>query len=163
MIEVLHARWTGLARRERLMVVWAATLVAAALVYLLLIEPAWLTRSKLRTELPLLREQVAELHLLIQEVKLLKSRGAAAYTVDSAKAAIEQSLAQRNLGSARIAVLDERRIAVSAKAVSVAQWLEWIEEAARESRLRIAAVNFGTTAMRGIVDADTTFEVAKRP
>jgi len=85
--------------------------------------------------------------------------------VESAAAgrvALEQSLTRANLGGARIAVLDERRLAVSAKAVPVTQWLAWAEEAARESRLRIAAVRISRTSIRAVVDAETTFEVAAR-
>jgi type II secretory pathway component PulM len=80
----------------------------------------------------------------------------------TAKTALEQSLARANLGGARVAMLDERRVAVSAKTVPVTQWLAWAEEAARESRLRIAAVRISRTSVRAVVDAEATFEIAAR-
>jgi hypothetical protein len=46
--------------------------------------------------------------------------------------------------------------------VPVAQWLAWAEEAARESRLRIATVRLSRGPVRAIVDAETVFEIAGR-
>jgi len=51
---------------------------------------------------------------------------------------------------------------VSATGVPVTQWLAWTEESARESRLRITAVRISRTAVRAVVDAEATFEVAPR-
>jgi hypothetical protein len=62
----------------------------------------------------------------------------------------------------RVAVLDERRLTATASGVPVTQWLAWTEEAARESRLRIAAVRISRTPVRAVVDAEATFEIAAR-
>lgn len=163
MMDALRARWTALAQRERLMVVGGAVVVAAALLFLVAVEPAWKARARSGAELPRLREQAAELQALLQEVKLLRGRGTASYTPEAAKEALAQSLAQANFASARVATLDERRVAVTAKAVPVAPWLVWVEQAARESRLRVAAAQITATATRGMVDFEMTFEIARRP
>ena len=113
-------------------------------------------------ELPRLRAQVAEVNSLAQEARQLTSRGIAVESAAAAKTALEQSLARANLGGVRVAVLDERRVAVSAGTVPVTQWLTWAEEAARESRLRIAAVRISRTSARAVVDAEATFEIAAR-
>lgn len=162
MIARLRAWWLGLARRERAMTAAAGSFVLLALLYLIAIEPAWKARERLGTELPRLRVQVAEVNSLAQEAKQLTSRGVAVDSTAAAKIALEQSLARANLGGARVAVLDERRVAVSAKAVPVTQWLSWAEEAARESRLRIAAVQISRTSVRAVVDAEATFEISAR-
>jgi type II secretory pathway component PulM len=86
----------------------------------------------------------------------------AAESASAARVALEQGLAQSNLGGVRVAVLDERRVTVSANGVPVTQWLAWTEAAARESRLRIAAMRISRTAVRAVVDAEATFEVAPR-
>lgn len=162
MIARLRAWWLGLARRERAMTAAAGSFVLLALLYLIAIEPAWKARERLGTELPRLRVQVAEVNSLAQEAKQLTSRGVAVDSTAAAKIALEQSLARANLGGVRVAVLDERRVAVSAKAVPVTQWLSWAEEAARESRLRIAVVQISRTSVRAVVDAEATFEIAAR-
>jgi general secretion pathway protein M len=162
MIARLRTWWLGLARRERTMTAAAASFVLLALLYLVAVEPAWKARERLGAELPRLRAQVAEVNSLAQEARGLTSRGVAVESAATGKTALEQSLARANLGGVRVAVLDERRVAVSAKAVPVTQWLAWTEEAARESRLRIAAVRISRTAVRAVVDAEATFEIAAR-
>ena len=162
MIARLRAWWLGLARRERAMTAAAGSFVLLALLYLIAIEPAWKARERLGAELPRLRAQAAEVNSLAQEARQLTSRGAAVESAATAKTALEQSLARANLGGARVAMLDERRVAVSAKTVPVTQWLAWAEEAARESRLRIAAIRISRTSVRAVVDAEATFEIAAR-
>lgn len=162
MIGRLRAWWLGLARRERVMTSAAASVVLLALLYLIAIEPAWKARVRLGTELPRLRAQVAEVSALALEAKQLASRGVAVDSAAAAKVALEQSLARANLASVRVAVLDERRVTVTAGAVPVTQWLAWAEEAARESRLRVAVIRISRTAVRAVVDAEATFEIAAR-
>lgn len=162
MIAGLRAWWLGLARRERVMTAAAGSLALLALIYLAAIEPAWKMRERLGAELPRLRAQAAEIEALAQEAKQLTSRGVAVESAGAARTALEQALAQANLGGVRVAVLDDRRISVSANGVPVTQWLAWAEEAARESRLRIAAVRISRTPIRAVVDAEITFEIASR-
>jgi len=162
-VSALRAWWLGLARRERAMVAAAAALAAGAFLYLVALEPAWKARARLEVELPRLRAQAAEVDALAREAAQLKSRGVAGESAGAAKGALERSLAAANLGAARIAALDERRVVVSAKAVPAARWLAWLEEAARESRLRVALLRIAQTEARGVVDAEVTLEIAARP
>jgi general secretion pathway protein M len=160
MIARLRVWWLGLARRERVMTAGAAAFILLALLFLVAIEPAWKARVRLATELPRLRAQSAEVDALALEANGLKSRVVAAESIDAARAAIEKSLAQASLGDVRVAVLDDRRLSVNAGGVSVSQWLTWAEEAARESRLRIAAARVSRGAARAVVDAEAVFEIA---
>jgi general secretion pathway protein M len=161
-IAAWRAWWLGLARRERAMVAGAASLALGVLLYLVAIEPAWKARARLAEELPRLREQAAEVDALGREAKQLTSRGIAADSADAAKIALERSLAGANLGVARVAAIDERHVTVNVKGAAATRWLAWLEETARESRLRIALVQISQTAARGVVDADVTFETAAR-
>jgi general secretion pathway protein M len=140
----------------------AGSFALLALLYLVTLEPAWKARARLDAELPRLRAQVAEIDALAQEAKQLASRGVAVESASAAKVALEQALARANLGTVQVSVLDERRLAVTAKGVPVSSWLAWAEEAARESRLRVAAARISRTAVRAVVDAEATFEVAPR-
>lgn len=153
--------WQGLSRRERAITAIGAALVSLALLYLVAFEPAWKARARLATELPRLRAQAAEVDALAQEAGRLKGAGVAAQSPAAAKAALEQAAARGNLGAVRIAVMDERRVSVSAKGVPAAQWLAWLEQGARESRLRIAQVRMARTPTRALVDGEATFEVVR--
>jgi general secretion pathway protein M len=159
-IDRLRAWWLGLAHRERVLTAAAGAFVVLALLFLIAIEPAWKARVRLAAELPRLRAQAAEVDALALEARGLKSRVVAAESVGAARSALEKSLAQAALGDVRVAVLDDRRLAVNVGGVSVSQWLAWAEEAARESRLRIAAARLSRGAARAVVDAEAVFEIA---
>jgi general secretion pathway protein M len=163
MIGRLHAWWIGLARRERAMTAAATAFAVLALLYLVAIEPAWKARQRLAAELPRLRAQAAEVQALAQEAAQLKGRGVAVESADAARTALEQSVARAGLPATRVAVIDERRIAVSSAGVSVSQWLAWTQDAARDSRLRIATARIVRGPARAVVDAEAVFEIARRP
>lgn len=155
---MMRAWWQGLARRERMLVAAAAVIVLAALVYLLAVEPAWKARARLAVELPRLRAQAAEVEALALEARQLAKRGAAPASAGAAKTALEQSLAAARFRDARVIALDERRLTVNVQAAAVAPWLAWLDQAARESRLRIARVQVLLAAAPGLVDSEVTFE-----
>ena len=157
----MRAWWQGLSRRERAMSAAGGALVLVALLYLLAIEPAWRSRARLGAELPKLRAQLAEVDALAQEAGRLKGAGVGAESAAAARTALEQSAARGNLGAVRIAVIDERRVSASAKGVPAWQWLAWLEQTARESRLRIAQVKISRTPTRAVVDAEATFEITR--
>lgn len=152
--------WQGLARRERALVAGAAALGLAALLYVVAVEPAWRTRARLAAELPLLRAQAAEVDALALEARVLSRRGTAAVSAAALKPALEQSLAAAQIRDARVTVQDERRILVGVQAAPATPWLAWLEQAGRESRLRIARVQISRTPARGVVDSEVTFERA---
>lgn len=161
MIGALRSWWQGLARRERWLVAAGCALALGGLVYVMAVEPAWKARARLATQLPLLRAQALEISALLGEARELRGRGAAAESAGAAHSAMERSLAAAGLGVARIVALDERRIAVSVKGAHVGKWLGWLEQTARESRMRVSVVQVARTAARGIVDAEATFELAR--
>lgn len=157
----MRAWWQGLSRRERMITALGAALSALALTYLLAIEPAWKARARLGTELPKLRAQATDMDALAQEAGRLKGAGVGIQSAAAAKTALEQSAARGNLGTVRIAVLDERRLSANGKGVPAWQWLAWLEQTARESRLRISHVKISRTPTRAVVDAEATFEITR--
>ena len=157
----MRAWWQGLSRRERIITAAGAALVAAVLLYLIAIEPAWKARARLAAELPKLRAQAAEMDALAQEAGRLKGAGVGAESAAAAKTALEQSAARGNLGAVRIALLDEQRLSANAKSVPAWQWLAWLEQTARESRLRIAHAKVSRTPTRAVVDGEATFEITR--
>jgi general secretion pathway protein M len=161
-IAALRGWWLGLARRERVLAAAGAAFAALALLFLVAIEPAWKARARLGEELPRLRAQAAEIDALAQEARSLKGRSVAVESAGAARTALEQSLARAGLDGTRVAVLDERRLGVTAAGVPVSQWLAWAEEAARESRLRIASARIARGPARAVVDAEAVFEIAGR-
>jgi general secretion pathway protein M len=148
-------------RRERSMVGSAAGVVAAALVFALLVEPAWTTRARLATGLPQLQEQLAELEALREEARVLRQQGLGRDTAGSVRTDAERSLARAGL-VATLRSDGERSVTVSAPSVQAQAWFAWMEAFAREARLRISHASVARAAAPGMVQAEVAFEVPGR-
>lgn len=151
----LREWWTGLARRERIATALAATLVIAAALYLLAIEPAWRSRARLGAELPRLRAQAAEMDALALEAKKLGARAAPADSPAQAKAALVRLAAEKNLASATVQDGENQRLVVALRKADAASTLALLRDASGELPLRISAARISRAAP-GVVDADVT-------
>jgi type II secretory pathway component PulM len=156
-----HRWWTGLARRERAMVLLAASAVLAGLIYILGVEPAWKTRARLVTELPRLQADLVQLESLHTEAQRLAGRGRAVESAQSLQTAAEQSLVRVNL-VASVELLDATTVSVRAEAVSASVWFGWLEAFTRESRALIHAASAERAASTGRINASVSFTVDAR-
>ena len=146
----LRSWWSGLARRERFMILAAVSVIAAALLYVAAVEPAWRERARLRRDLPQLQEQAAQVDALRAEALALGAGGGATGVAD--RAAAEQSLARAGFsGTVRG---DGARLEVSVRGAAAQAWFAWLDSYVRESRLRVVRVRVNRTAGSGMVDAD---------
>ena len=157
---VLREWWLGLGRGERVGALAVAWVVALALMYLAAIAPAWKTHLRLQAELPVLRAQVVEISALSQEARQLAGRGVATVSAAAARAGVERSLVRAGLVGARVTLIDERRIGVSAQGIPAAHWLAWADEASRESRLRIVTMRMSRAASSAAIDVEALLELA---
>jgi general secretion pathway protein M len=155
-IAALRSYWLGLSRRERTLSGAGIGIVLCAAAFLVAVEPAWETRARLRTELPELREQTAELTALAQEAERLREHLEARPRAAELKDAIGQSLSRAGLDSASIAVGGEAQWTVRAQAVPAGQWLGWLEQVARELRLRVGSARIARSDGVGLVDVEAT-------
>ena len=147
--------WTGLSRRERIATALALTLVAAAALYLIGIEPAWRARVRLTAELPRLRTQAAEMDALSQEAKKLGVRAAPADSPAQARAALVKLAAEKNLASATVQEGENQRLVVAVRKADATSTLALLRDASSELPLRISAARISRAAP-GVVDADVT-------
>lgn len=157
----LRSWWLGLARRERKMVSATAALVAVALLYAVAIEPAWVVRARLARELPRLQEQLAELEGLREEARLLRQQGFGADTGGPLQASAQRSLARAGL-AAELRAEGEHSFLVRAASVQAPAWFAWLEEFARETRVRIVRARLARTGPPGVVEAEVYFELPGR-
>jgi general secretion pathway protein M len=151
----LREWWTALARRERIAVAVAATLIIAALLYLLGIEPAWRARTRLGADLPRLRAEVAEMDALAIEAKKLRTRARTVESPSEAKAALTKLLAEKNLPSTALQQGDDQRLVISVRRVDATTCLSWLKDASTQLPLRISSARI-TRSAPGLVDADVT-------
>ncbi len=151
--------WTGLARRERLAVAIAAALVAGAALYLVGIEPAWRTRTRLTAELPRLRSQAADMQALALEASKLRGRAPSLDTPAQARPALARLAAEKNLPAPTVQDAGEQRIVVALRRADAAGAIAWLKDASTELPLRISAARVAR-AGPGLVDVDVTLTQA---
>ena len=97
-MDALVQFWSERAPREKAWLLAGAAIVLAAIVYLVLIEPAATGIARLERGLPATRAQAAKLDALLAEVKNLRARPqVASLSPQETRAAVEKSLAAAGL------------------------------------------------------------------
>jgi len=160
-VESLRNWWTGLGRRERIMVLVAAGVVMLGLLYSVGIEPAWTTRARLAGELPRLQADLIQLQALREEAQRLGGRESAGQSVESLRTAIEQSVLRANLVAA-VRAEDGRMISVRANDVPAYAWFTWLEAFTRETRTVVTAGAARRAESPGRINASVSFRADAR-
>jgi len=143
-------------RRERIMLGCGAALLALALVYMLLIDPALAGRAQLRKNLPGLHQQVAELQALASEAAGLSGKTAAPVMAIS-KESIETSLARSGLAAQSVVVTGDF-IKVQLAAASFAGIVNWLGETQANSRVAVSDAAITALSEPGSVNATLTLQ-----
>lgn len=164
MIAALRGFLLERAPRERLILAVGAGLLALALAYLLLIEPAWQGIGRLERALPQQRAKAAELDALLNEVRSLKSRPqVATVSATEARGALEASLKRAGLKAARVVPLSDGDIQLTFANVPYGTWAAWLANSERELGARAMAVSVtAKDAPAGNVDAELALRLARR-
>ncbi len=139
MLERFLQQWAALAPRDRRVILLGTAGLVVIFGYFVLFEPAWKGRQQLQAELPVLRSQLASLEGMAAEARRLSAGAAASTGADSlaqARVVLEQSLQSAGIKDAQVQIVGEM-IEVRFKSMPYAQWLDWLAEASRQSRLRV--------------------------
>jgi general secretion pathway protein M len=138
--------------------------VLIAVLYLMLIEPAWTGISRLERSLPQQRSLAAELDALLGEVRGLKSQPQVATVSPSeVSGAIETSLTRAGMKAARIVPLADGDIQLTFANVPYGTWAAWLAGIERELGARTTSVVItGKDATRGNVDAELALRLARK-
>lgn len=162
MIEQFLQRWRLLSGRERRLLVTTLAVALTAVVFLVLIEPAWQGRESAQARLPGLREQVAQADLMAVEARRLNAAAAAAPrpSLQSVRLRLEQSLEAAGLRSSLQQIqATETLIDLRFRGVTFGAWIGWLEAALRETRLRVADLSVTRDADPGLVSVRMVLEL----
>lgn len=161
-IETLMQRWQLLAARERRLVIGAAAVLAVLAAWLSLVEPAWQGRAALRSELPTLRAQLAQVGELAEEARRLSSVSAGSDSPQAQKTQLERSIDSAGLSSSLVQLsLNGTLFELRFDRVPHAAWLSWVDTTTREMRLRVAAVSVTREAEHGLVSVRLALETPR--
>jgi len=148
------AFWGERTEQERRFLAVGGIVVALGLVYGLLVDPALTGRDQLRKELPLLRQEAAELQALASQVAQLSAQPpapSAPLSRDALNAALtKEGLTPQNL------VMTGEYIKLEFKGVPFAALVTWLDAARRENRVVVQEGTVSAQSAAGTVDAALT-------
>lgn len=157
--------WAVRDARERAMLAVAALVVTFGLAYALLIDPALAGRDRLNKNLPVLRQQVAQLQALSKEAAALSVKSASPLAGKSAppsiamsKETIEAALARNGLKPQSV-MLTGDFAKVQLPAASFAGTLNWLDEMQKSALLSVVDANIVALAQPDMVNATFTLRL----
>jgi general secretion pathway protein M len=131
--------WAARNAREQAMLAVAALVVAFALAYAVLIDPALTGRERLNKSLPVLRQQVAQMRTLSDQAAALSAKPVVP-PMPMTRDSIESALARNGL-KAQSVMLSGDFAKVQLGAVSFANTLYWLDDMQKTSRLSATDAN----------------------
>ena len=146
--------WAARNARERAMLAAATVVVALGLIYATMINPALAGRERLNNDLPVLRQQVAELQALSKEVSALSGKTAPSIAAIT-REGIEASLARKGLKPQSV-LLTGDLAKVQLPAVSFTATLDWLDDMQKTALLSVVDANIVALAQADSVDATLT-------
>jgi general secretion pathway protein M len=146
--------WAVRDARERAMLAVAALVVTVGLAYALLIDPALSGRDQLNKNLPVLRQQVAQMQALSKEAAALSGKSASPLIAMS-KENIEAALARNGLKPQSV-MLTGDFAKVQLAAVSFAGTLNWLDDMQKTALLSVVDANIVVLAQPDMVNATFT-------
>jgi len=146
--------WAVRDARERAMLAVAALVVTIGLAYSLLINPAFSGRDRLNKNLPMLRQQVAQMQALSREAAALSGKPAAPLMAVS-KQNIEAALARNGLKPQSV-MLTGDFTKVQLAAVSFSGTLNWLDEMQKSALLSVVDANIVALAQPDMINATFT-------
>lgn len=162
MMERLIAAWRAMSPRERRMVGLTGAVLIVAAGFLLLIEPAWRARALLGRDLPVMREQLAQMIALQDELRQLGADSPArpaGGSPASRVAQLEQTLRAAGLSeSVRKLEANGELIELRFAAAPHERWFAWLGGALGETRLRIIDLSMAREGSPGQISARVVLE-----
>lgn len=157
-LEGFIKRWQSLNLRERRLVGGGALVVALAILYFVMFEPAWIGRERLRQELPQLREQVAKMESLSLEAKSLANIRTTTKAQAVVRAELQRSLTAAGLANQSSVDAGSDIMKVKFDQVTMESVLNWLYGATRDVKVRVVDVKVVKDVDPGRVTATVSLE-----
>lgn len=146
--------WQARSDQERRLLRIGGLVGGAALFYALLIAPAVDGRAQLQKDLPLLRQEAAEIEALALQAGALAQQ-APAPAPPMSKDSLTAALAARGLSAASIGMTGEYA-KLQLKGVPFATLVAWLDAMRREARIAVQDASIAALPTAGLVDASIT-------
>ena len=146
--------WAQRDARERRLLLAAAALASLGLYIALLIYPALSGREQLNKNLPVLRQQIAQLQALSREAATLSERTVAP-AIAMSRETIEAGLVRKGLKPQSVAVMGDIT-KVQLDTVSFSATLNWLDEMQKTALLSVTEANIVAQTQPDMINASFT-------
>lgn len=146
--------WAARDARERAMLAVAALVVTFGLYYAFLIDPALAGRARLNKDLPVLRQQAAQMQAMAKKAAALSGKPAAPQMAFS-RENIEMALVRNGLKPQSV-MLTGDFAKVQLASASFSGTLNWLDDMQRNALLSVNDANIVALAQPDMVDATFT-------
>lgn len=153
------AYWQQRDMRERRLLMLTSLVVLAAIVYSALIEPALSGRAGLQKQIPLLRQQVAEMAVLSKQSAQLNTAMAESIPAIT-REAVESSLVRWAVKPQALAV-SEDTVRLQLPAIAYSGLMEWLLEMQKTARLTVEDARVTALPEPGMVSVTLTLRQQK--
>jgi type II secretory pathway component PulM len=153
------AFWRERSGRERAVLMVAAALTLAAVLYAFLWEPGLAARRSLSATLPRLRAQLEDMRWQRQEIVALRKESSAATQRGDLALVLRGSAAQTPFAGAveRIDALPNGSVRMQAARVPFDAWLAWTESLQRQLGVRVESCRISALDQPGMVRLEASF------
>lgn len=152
--------WAAHNRRERILILVAGAVVVFGLLYLLLIDPPIQGRARLHKNLPVLRQQAAQLQMLAKQAAALPQAATAPDAAAVSKERIE-ALLQKNGLQAQSVAWSNGFARLQFTQVRFSALLDALQALQQATRLTVIEASVTATPDTGIVNASLTLRAQK--
>ncbi|MEC5215130.1 general secretion pathway protein M [Actimicrobium sp. GrIS 1.19] len=153
------AFWNDRSVKERKQLLVIGTIIALALTFLLFIDPALSGRTQLRKNLPVLRQNAADMQQLTREVATMLASVPPPPPVLT-KESVEAGLSARGLKSQSVVVTDEV-VRIQLPVASFAALVDWLDEMQKTARLSVMDASITALPASDSVSATLTLRQQK--
>lgn len=151
--------WSARNERERKQILLAAAVAVLGLVYMLLIEPAYLGRAQLKKSMPELRLQAAQMQALSNEARALANVSVPPVP-DMTQEIVAAALTRNGLQSQNIAVTGGLA-KVQLSSVSFGAIVSWLDDLQKTARVSVLDANIVALEEADSVNATITLRQQK--
>ena len=148
--------WEQRDAREQKMLSLAAVVIVLACIYLIFLEPALSGRSKLQAQIPVLRQQLAEMTALSAEQSRLNA-SLNQMVEPVTREIVEASLAARAMKAQSLSINDDL-VRLQIPAVAYGNLMEWLVESQKSSRLTVEEIRLNALPEPGQVNVILTLK-----
>lgn len=152
--------WAARDARERIMLSAGAVVVGLALIYLALIDPALTGRAQTNKNIPLLREQVAQMQAMAKEATALPSPPTSSSQATLSRELIVTTMTGKGLPTQNVTVSGDQ-VTVQLATASFAATLAWLDEIQKSARLAVVEANIVALEQPDMINAKLTLRQAR--